>query len=179
MVALVENQNTEAAISSISYEFKLYDENNIFVTRRTGKTYILPNNQTAIFEAGLETGDRVVVRSEFSFTETPLWLQTPKFNKGSVSVSSSEIVMKDSFTNPRLTATIRNNGRFSLHNFDVVAILYNEDNNAIAVSATFIEELNETEEYNVFFTWQDPFREEPVRIEILPQVNVFGLNVYQ
>lgn len=178
-IAVVENQNTDAAIMNISYEFKLYDENNVFVARRTGKTYILPNNQTAIFAPGILVGDRTPVRTDFTFTEQPLWLQTPKGIENGVSVSVSNIVMEDPFTNPRLTATIRNNSRFNLYNFDVVAILYNAENNVIAASTTFVESLDEASEYNTFFTWQDSFVEEPVRIEILPQINVFDLNVYR
>lgn len=34
-LAIVENQNSGAGVMSIPYEFKLYDENNIFITRRT------------------------------------------------------------------------------------------------------------------------------------------------
>lgn len=178
-IALVENQNTDAAVVSISYEFKLYDDNNVFIARRTGKTYILPNNQTAIFAPGISTGDRIPVRTDFAFTEEPFWLQTPKGLGQGLTPTVSNILMKDPFTKPTLTATIKNNSRFDLTNFDVVAVLYNSDNNAIAASTTFIESLPEGGKYEVFFTWQKSFVEEPVRIEILPQVNVFDLNDYR
>ncbi len=177
-VAVVENQNTDAAIFSISYEFKLYDNNNVFIARRTGKTYILPNNQTAIFAPAILVGDRVPARTDFSFTETPLWLQTPKNMEQGITPSVTNILMKDAFTNPTLTATIKNNSRFDLTNFDVVTVLYDTQNNAIGASTTFIESLKEGETYDVFYTWQKAFTEEPVRIEILPQVNVFDLNDY-
>lgn len=178
-IAIVENQNTDAAIYAISYEFKLYDDNNVFIARRTGKTYILPNNQTAIFAPAILVGDRVPTRADFSFTETPLWLQTPKDAGQGITPSVSNILVEDPFTKPTLTATIRNNSRFNLTNFDVVAVLYDTDNNAIGASTTFIESLKEGETYDVFYTWQKPFTEEPVRIEILPQVNVFDLNDYR
>ena len=179
IVAMVENQNVDAAISEIDYEFRLYDEDNVFVGRRTGSTYILPNNKTAIFESGVITGDRVPARTDFAFTQTPLWLQTPREYANSFSVTASNIRMQDSFTNPTLTATIKNNSQFGIFDFDVIAVLYNQENNVIAVSRTFVEELDQSEEYGVFFTWQDSFSEEPVRIEILPQVNVFSQAVYK
>lgn len=177
-VAMVENQNATAAVAEIDYEFRLYDEENVFVGRRTGKTYILPNNRTAIFEPGILTGGRVPVRADFTFTENPLWLQTPREFTDSFSVAASNIRMKDSFTNPKLTATIKNNSRSDIYDFDVVAVLYNQEDNVMAVSQTFVEKLEKDEEYEVFFTWQGTFVEEPVRIEILPQVNVFGQAVY-
>lgn len=178
-IAIVENQNTDTAIFSISYEFKLYDDNNVFIARRTGKTYILPNNQTAIFAPGISVGDRIPVRTDFAFTQEPLWLQTPKGLGQGLTPTVTNIVMKDPFTKPALTATIKNNSRYDLTNFDVVAVLYDSNNNALGASTTFIESLAEGGSYDVFFTWQKPFNEEPVRIEILPQVNVFGLNEYR
>lgn len=179
VLALVENQNTDTALASIAYEFRLYDENNVFITRKTGTTYILPNNKTAIFEAGLDTGSRIATRAEFSFIEQPLWLQTPKLSKGGFSVSSSDITLKDVFIKPSLTATIKNNSKYDLFDFDVIAILYNQNNGVISASRTFIEQLNKDSDYTAFFTWQEGFSEEPVRIEILPQVNVFGVGAYR
>lgn len=178
-IAVVENQNTGASAFSVPYEFRLYDENNVFVGRRTGQNYILPNNRTVIFAPAILTGGRIPTRTDFSFTQEPMWLQTPKGLEQGLVPSVSNILMQDPFTSPSLTATIKNNSRFTLRNFDVVAILYNENNNVIAASTTFVETLEEGKEYQVFFTWQKNFIEEPVRIEILPQVNVFELNTYR
>lgn len=179
VLAIVENQNTGTALRNIAYEFKLYDSNNIFIGRRTGQTYILSNNKTAVFAPAILTGDRIPARTDFSFIEEPVWLQTPQDLGQGLTPSVSNILMQDPFTNPRLTATIKNNSRFTLRNFDVVAILYNAENNAIGASSTFVELLPEGEEYQVFYTWQKSFLDEPVKIEILPQVNVFDLYAYR
>lgn len=178
-VAMVENQNTATALASISYEFRLYDDNNVFVGRRTGETFIAPNTEMAIFEAGIETGDRVPVRSEFSFISTPTWLQIPQMAREGIPVSTSNIVLQDPFTNPRLKATVKNNSRFDLFNFEVSAILYNQASNVIAASQTVVDNLASGESREVYFTWQDNFSEDPVRIEIVPQIDVFGLFQYR
>ncbi len=178
-LALIENQNTGTAIQSIAYEFKLYDSNNIFIGRRTGRTHILSNNKTAIFAPGISTGDRVPVRTDFSFIENPVWLQTPKGVEQGLTIPVTNTLIEDPFTKPSLTATITNNSRFTLRDFDVVAILYNAENNVITASSTFVEYLAEGQTYDLFFTWQKPFLEEPVRIEILPQINVFQLYAYR
>lgn len=179
VVALLENQNTNAALASIAYEFRLYDDENVFVGRRTGSTYVVPNNKMLVLEAGIETGDRVPVRSEFIFLERPFWLQVPKNVRSGVPVVSSNIVLRDPFISPTLSAQVQNNSRFTLYNMDVSAILYSANNNVIAASQTFVDELAPEESQEVFFTWQDPFAEEPVRIEILPQVDVFGIMQYR
>lgn len=178
-VALVENQNTNAALASIAYEFRLYDDANVFVGRRTGTTYVLPNNKMAIFEAGIDAGDRIPVRSEFAFIQQPFWLQVPENFRQGIAVSTSNIVLKDPFESPRLSARISNTSRFDLYNVDVTAILYNDQNNVIAASQTFVEELKEGGSYDVLYTWQKPFSQDPVRIEILPQVDVFGVMQYR
>jgi hypothetical protein len=56
LIALVENKNKNAAISSISYEFKVYDTNNLLIGRKVGTTYIPPNKQFAIFESRFDSG---------------------------------------------------------------------------------------------------------------------------
>lgn len=178
-VALLENQNTDAALASAAYEFRLYDNSNVFVARRTGRTYLIPNNKMLVLEAGIETGDRVPVRSEFVFTETPFWLQVPKELRSGIPIATSSIMLRDPFTSPSLSARVQNNSRFTIYNMDVSAVLYNANNNVIAASQTFIEELPEGRAQDVFFTWQDSFAEEPVRIEILPQVDVFRVMQYR
>ncbi len=93
--ALIENQNTDAAIHSLDYEFRLYDENNIFIGRKTGTTYIPHNGQRVIVEPGIDTGNRVVARTEFEWIENPIWLNLPpRLTKENVSLRTSNIVME-------------------------------------------------------------------------------------
>lgn len=170
VAALVENQNQDAAIARISYEFRLYDENNIFIARRSGATYIPPNGRFLIFEPAISTGDRIAVRSDFTFTQRPDWLQV--FDT-IPNISVSGIRSQDIFLKPQVTAVVTNTSTTDLYDIDVAVIVYDEQENVLTTSFTFIEELSRGLGHEVFFTWQEPFSEAPARIEVLPFVNVY------
>ncbi|MCR4323244.1 MAG: hypothetical protein NUV61_04120, partial [Candidatus Azambacteria bacterium] len=61
-------------------------------------------------------------------------------------------------------------------NIEVVAILYDIEDNAIAVSATHVDSIDKNGTQQVSFTWQEPFEVNPVRISVIPRVNFFESN---
>jgi hypothetical protein len=73
----------------------------------------------------------------------------------------------------RLTATIENTSRMSFRDLDIVAILYDKDDNAVTVSKAYLPSLDGEHVETVVFTW--PFRMPVpiVRIEIIPRFNPF------
>ncbi len=75
VVVYIENQNVNGALYSIPYEFRLYDEENVFIAKREGETFISPNSNSAIFESAINVGNRVPVRATFEFTAQPQWIQ--------------------------------------------------------------------------------------------------------
>ena len=71
VVGYVESVNAKAGIESIIYKFKLYDEKNILIEEKLGKTYVGPNEQFAVFESGIRTGQRIPKRVFLSLNPTP------------------------------------------------------------------------------------------------------------
>jgi len=175
-VAYVENPNFKSGIPEIIYKFKLYDENNILIVEKYGKTFVGPNEQFAIFEGGLKTGDRIPKRVFFEFAPDVDWqkIELPERDIPQLSVRNQEVTNLD--IRPRLNATIVNNASFSVKDIDVVAILYGADDNAIAVSATTIEKIEQYGTKDISFTWQEPFSVTPVRIDVIPRINLFTLS---
>jgi hypothetical protein len=51
LIAYVENQNIDAAVPDINYEFRVYDTEGKLIGRREGHTFIPPNQRFGIFEA--------------------------------------------------------------------------------------------------------------------------------
>lgn len=176
VMAYIENQNRESGIPSINYEFKMYDDNNIFIGRQTGTAFITSNDRTAIFEPGILAGNRVPKRVTFSFTSAPQWIKINREQKNALAVSSEDIELFDPLDSPKLEAQIVNKTLLDIHDLDVYAILYDAEDNVMTASKTLVDLLPKNSKSGVVFTWPHPLSERPTRIDIFPQINVFELN---
>lgn len=177
LMAYIENQNRESGIARINYEFRVYDENNIFLARREGSTFITSNDRTAVFEAGIEAGNRVPSRVDFTFTSAPVWIKVNREQRNALSVSVEDKVISNVFESPKINANVVNNTLINIKNLDIFVLLYDEQDNVINVSKTFVEYLPKTSKYPVVFTWPESLPKNPSRIDIFPQVNIFDLGI--
>ena len=172
-VAYIEHDYPTAAARTMRYSFKLYDDQNTLITERTGSTFLGPMGRTAIVETLIKTGNVKPARALFTILPPLPWEKIP--------VSFSQVVLKTDRTliepfagGVRLTATIENTSRISFRNLDVVAILYDREDNAVTASKASLSRLDGLSTQQVIFTW--PF-EMPVpiqRIEIIPRANPFS-----
>jgi len=177
LMAYVENQNRESGISKINYEFRAYDENNIFLARREGSTFISSNDRTAIFEGGIEAGNRIPSRVDFTFTSVPVWVRINREQRNALSVSIEDKVISNVFEAPKVTANVVNKTLIDIKNLDIYLVLYDEQDNVINVSKTFVQNLPKNSKYPIVFTWPEPLSKNPSRVDIFPQVNIFELGI--
>ena len=94
LISYIENQNINAGVPKIGYQFKVYDGNNVLITTREGVTFVEPNGRTAIFEPGLNMGNRVPRRTAFSFT-TPQTFYKLDARFAGVKVFAKECFVQD------------------------------------------------------------------------------------
>ncbi len=174
-LSYVENQNFDAALKKVVYTFILYDTNNILVAKRVGKTYITPNGKIPIFEGAIRTGERVPKRATIEFDEIPEWTKVSQ-KAVSLTLSARDIKFETIDSHPTVFASIANGSIYNLSDIEVTVILYDDRDNAFAVSRTIIDSLNKSSSGRVVFTWVTPFEKPPKRIEIIPRVNIFSIN---
>ena len=173
VIGYVENQNADAGVPNLLYKFKLYDEKNVLVAERDGKTFIGPNQTTVIFESHIETGKKEPKRVFLEFEEGYQWIKTdPRFEKITFSVKDKNLT--GASTTPRLSATISNDSLTDLSNVEVAAILRDSEDNALAVSKTVIDFLPKQTSRDAYFTWLKPFSSPVYRTEIIPRVDPFN-----
>lgn len=175
LMAYIENQNRDSGIAKINYEFRVYDENNIFIARKEGSSFISSNDRTAIFEPQILTDNRVPYRVDFNFTSPPVWVRVSREQKNALSLTSQNMLLSNSSTSPKLEAEIMNNSFNDFRFLDTYVVLYDENDNVINVSKTLIENLPRKTKTKVYFTWPKPFGKEPARIDVFPQVNIFEI----
>lgn len=162
-VAQVKNPDTAAA-GSFAYTVSLYDAENILITERKGTFSILPGEVATLFEPNVVTGERIPNRT---FVDIGPGVFSRAERESSpvrtVSFSVDE-------TRPRLSVIVENHTLFAVNDVVVTALLYNDQEIVTHASQTTLERLNPRERREVLFTWQEPFSEEPQRVEIVPRV---------
>jgi hypothetical protein len=170
--AYIENQNISAASQEVTYEFTLFDEKNLFIASRQGKTYVPPNGRFAVFEPAIPTGERVPKNTLFRFTSTPVWV-TAKDRFSELKLLSSVGSPENLDLAPKLKGVVENASLYTIKNINVFAVIYDADGNALGTSATQINGMSSGVKKDVFFTWRAPFGGEAKRVELLTQFNIF------
>ena len=161
-VALVENRNLFLSAKSVKYQFKFYDDRNILIASRQGEIFINPGQKFAIFENSIDVGARKPAKVFFEFQKNINWEIYKGENLGLI-VTKKEY--QDS-PRPSISATLENKTLASVKGIYAVAIIYADDGNAIAASATKIGEIKGGASADIFFTWPENFGEEYSRDEI-------------
>lgn len=172
-VGYIENQNLYSGLQEMTYEFRLYDKDNILVSQPVqGTTFVEPNKRSAVFQSGITTGENEAYSVFFRVLTVQDWQKVPNefsydlFNVG-------EPVLTNQDTAPKLSAPVENKTFFDFTDIPVVAILYNQKDNAIAASQTYIDAIPQGESQQVFYSWPEPFGDTVSRIEIIPRIDPF------
>lgn len=168
-VAYIENPNFDSGASNIPYTFKLFDDKNILIAERKGSTFISPNNITPIFETAIFTGKRTPSKTFFEFNKTPEWY---KIDDANSSLSVSDIKLAGEESSPRIDAVLSNSSIYDARDIEVVAIVFDSKNNAIAASSTFIDRLSGRTSQNIVFTWPEKFDSASSGIKIIPRIPI-------
>jgi len=167
-VAYVENPNLTSGVASLSYVFNIYDAKNVKIYERKGKTMVPPKKIFPIFEPNIVVGESIPATVTFAFTEEPVWMINLK-EEPKLDITSQNLQNLD--TSPRLDARIENHTLIPVSNIEVVAVLFDESDNAIAASATRVDSLRKNATQDLVFTWPVPWRTSSVsKIDIIPKI---------
>lgn len=169
-VAYVENQNTGAEAREAIYRFKTYDADNILIAEKIGKTYMRAGEAFAVFLGGIRVGEREPRHVFFEFEPD---IRFDRAERKEAPIVASAPLLENPDGKPRLTAKLKNRTALSVRNVEAVAILYAGEN-AIAASATHIDEIKGNSEELAVFTWPSPISGVVTRIEIIsrPENNI-------
>jgi hypothetical protein len=162
-----QNPNIGAGALNAQYLFKVYDKDNILLFQKTGTTYIPPNNNFVIFEDNINLSDKIPARTELNFIGNPVW-QKMSGKELDVTAISKELVNED--TRPKLSVTMKNNTLNPIQNIEAIAILYDENNNAITFSKTQIDSIDADGTTDIVFTWPEKLTAKVVRIDVVSKI---------
>lgn len=175
LAAYIENQNRNASIEKVDYEFLIYDENHKLIGTRKGSTFIPPNQPFVVFEPRFNSGEMTVKSVSFEFTSSFIW-QKKEPTLTILPITVENIVLDNNFNLPSLTAKIKNDSIHDIPSFSAVAILYDINHNAINVSKTEKDGIKSNASLPVSFTWPEALLDTPVKNDILIQINPFTVS---
>ena len=176
-VAYLENHNQNTAIYKINYRFRFADKDNVYIGKREGSTYVPPSGKFAVFEPAIDMGNSVPIYTTFEFSETPVWIQVSQEKIDQLKVLVSNIDLENTDTAPTLSAVLKNTSLFQIPEVNVVAILYDAQNNAVSASRSYLDTLQGQSSADVNFTWLEPFSEKIISKEIIPIFNIFSVKL--
>jgi Mg-chelatase subunit ChlD len=154
VLAFVENHNVGFEAHYVPYKFKIFDEKNKLLYEREGATVFAKNKTIAIFEGNMLITRGIPKRAEIELPKTIHWLKITR-EEPEVEIQSSPILKQD--TSPRIEATVLNKSIENLKNIELVAVVFDGRDNAVAASRTFINRLDKNQKTDIFFTWPRPF----------------------
>ncbi len=175
LVAFVENRNKSAGVISAHYEFRIYDKSNKLLGRREGTTFIPSNQQFAVFEPRFDSGQSQIKSVTFEFLEPLMWVKKLPTTQ-TLPINVKNIIFDNNKNTPSLSATVFNNSVYDLPEFDVIAILYDADHNAINASKTHKDKLLNNDSTPVMFTWPEVLSSIPVTQDIMVLINPFSVS---
>jgi hypothetical protein len=162
MAALVENRNL-FALPKINYKMSMYDKDNFLISERTGYTYVPANSSFVISELLVPVGKRVPKLAFIKFEEASFWQQVDMRQAASF-LKTSQPQWFTTDIGSRLTATIKNTERVAMQDIDVTAVVFDKDDNVIALSTTNIDHLDQSEVAPLVFTWPAVITPEKTRL---------------
>ena len=156
-VAYVENPNFNIGNVSVPYTFKFYDKNNTLVDEETGRTFISAGQISPIFIGPLSS-DHTISRTVFELNDNGRWKYVKSVTESPFVVRNKKLSNAD--TLPKVEAAVENTTVNEYKDVEVVTVVYNALENAIATSRTFIDTLPRKGSVPVTFTWPTPFAKE-------------------
>ncbi len=153
-VAYVENPNINSKNPLATYEFKIYDANNKLITVVSGKTNIPKNKKFAVFETGIISKSSKPKSADFSFKSYSPW-QKDTEPEPDLNLTYSPLLGATS--SPRITGTIRNESTRSIDQIELAVLVLDSNENVVAASRSFVDNLLRKTSQDYVFTWPKPF----------------------
>lgn len=163
-VAFVENPNLNSDNAKAEYEFRLFDKDNRLITVIDGETSIPKGKKFAVFETGITLKNSKPKSADFKFVKFSAWEKDLEKEDG-VSLEYGTVISAS--TSPRITGVITNKSLGTIQSLELVVFAFDNNENVIGASRTFVDNLGRGTSQDFVFTWQKPFEKEVDVINVM------------
>jgi len=154
LLTFVENHNIDSTALNVPYKFKVYDVNGKLLAERSSLVTLTRNKTSAIFEGPVVASSSRPAKVTFELSKNIIWTKD-KSPAPELTVTHSPLL--DADKSPLIEAKVTNKSTKDLQNIEIVAVILDGRDNAIAASRSFVERLKSSASEDVFFTWPRPF----------------------
>lgn len=173
LTAEIENKNVNYGTGVLPYTFKIYDSQNNLISEKRGRSYIMPREKKYITEVvslakipnqtSLEFGN--IEWQKFKSVEE---LKLPIFEQ------NLDIKGKNGYT-AYAQGTVYNQTRFDLSTIDIDVVIYDKNNNPVAVNKTQKDTIKSGEGRSFEVGWPKSFSGVgSLRAEMRAYTNIFS-----
>lgn len=149
----IQNPNIKLAVTSLAYEFKLYDTAGVLVASRKGTSYLYPGETTHLVEIGLTSG-RTIRNAEFGIRDTK-WGLADRLGPD-VIAGNREYAVEEDEQNVRksvVKAIIQNRTLEDISDVEISAIVFDSASNVVGMNRTILDSISAGGTTPVRFVW--------------------------
>lgn len=169
VVALVQNQNTNAYAKAVPYALTVYAADQTIIYSAKGTVDLPPSTSVPIFVSGIQTGNQVPSRVFLSIdSAAPDWQRAITDTRVIPVVSNTTIA--GTAAAPTITSTLTNPSTTVLSNVLVVVMVRDAAGNVIAASQTVVPTIGSLGSAQALFTWTSPFTALPASTQVMPVI---------
>jgi hypothetical protein len=170
LVAKIKNSNNKWAVESFTYIFNLYDNANQLINSQQGKSYILPQETKYIIEQKVSS-QKSISKIELKLSNIS-WTKLTQTSDLGLRVKNTEYQILEDGSN-LLAGTVENKSSYDLDTIEVIGVLFNENNDIIAVGKTSMNTVlrNENRGFEIF--WPYLIAQETKSFDARAYTNVF------
>jgi hypothetical protein len=173
-VAQVRNPNTEYGGAEVQYKLNLIDNSNITIETFSGTFYILPGQTKYIVRTRLQTSQKVA-SANLHITAID-WQELDVFGGSGVDLIVTN-VRHGAPVNPSIFyqagADVYNSSFFDLNMIDIVIVVFDDQNQTLAVNTTNMRTLLSQEQRGFETPWFNEFQGEIAKITVEAYTNLF------
>lgn len=171
-LAEVKNPNPDFGATDVSYRLDLFGRSGELVATKTGSINLLPG-QTRYEIVSPIIVDNEISSAEFKISDAA-WERLKEFIPQSLFlVKNQEYALLPPDLGSRLKATLSNNSNFDFDRVDVNVILFNEENDVLAVNRTDVRTFLAKTDRFFEVKWLHQFSGSVSRVEINAYTDVF------
>ncbi|MEA1936519.1 MAG: hypothetical protein U9N04_00165 [Patescibacteria group bacterium] len=187
LVAKLLNNNENWGLSVLNYEFVVYNRQGVIIDSVKNQTFIMPKGflknkgKRYIIKNDFKTSENIekidLVLSNFNWNEVKDLRDLPELNAEIIKIRNKKYGFVDEKEDFYYASGITEN--ISKHSFfyiDINVILFNENNEPIAVGKTDQWTLEANSGWQFEIRWKNPFFEDVDYADFDAQTNIFNMN---
>ena len=154
VVTYLQNRNKEFTSRDVPYIFTFYDEKGSPIHKVSNTlTYLPPLTTSVVIEENILVSEDIPRSVFLEFRDVDWVYEKNEFDPRAISIKNEELLIESS----TVEATVVNNTLKDISNINLFSIVFDENDNAIATTRSFIRTLQAKEERNTTFLWKNEF----------------------